>query len=149
MIIDKETHIKNILNSYLNLTGLSILPPLLNPVDLTTYFDQVDFVLLSHGTEPDPILNYGNKMAMNLWEMPPEEFLSTPSRKTAEMPLREEREKLLQRVNTYGFISDYKGIRVSKSGRRFEIRQATVWNIYNENKLKIGQAAMFKEYSYL
>ncbi len=149
MIIDKEKHIKNILRSYQNLTGLSLLPPLLNPDNLTAYFDQVDFALLSHGDEPDPILNYGNKMAMELWEMPPEEFLRTPSKKTAEAPLRAEREKLLQQVNSTGFISDYRGVRISKTGKRFEIKQATIWNIFDENNAKVGQAAMFDNYTFL
>jgi hypothetical protein len=149
MIIDKEKHIKNILVSYLNLTGLSILPQLLNPKSLVQYFDQVNFVLLTHGIESDPILNYGNKKAMELWEMTPEEFLKTPSRKTAEAPLREEREQLLQKVNKFGFINDYHGIRISKSGKRFEIKQATIWNVADDNGNKIGQAAMFYNYTYL
>lgn len=149
MIIDKEKHIKNILNSYQNLTGLSLLPPLLNPANLTAYFDQVNFALLSHGNELDPILNYGNKMAMKLWEMSPEEFLKTPSKKTAEAPLREERERLMQKVNFSGFISDYSGVRISKTGKRFEIKQATIWNVFDENNAKIGQAAMFSDYTYL
>ena len=149
MIIDTEKHIKNLLDSYHNLTGLYLIPKNLKIENLKDYFDQLDFVLLSHGTEADPILNYGNRKAYTLWEMPLEEFLKTPSRKTAEVPLREERERLLQNVSQKGFINDYSGIRITKTGKRFQIHQATVWNVTDETGIKIGQAATFKNYTFL
>ncbi|MDH5580197.1 MAG: MEKHLA domain-containing protein, partial [Betaproteobacteria bacterium] len=49
------------------------------------------FVVVSHGTEPDPILNYGNQAALDLWEMTWEQLTRTPSRHTAEPVHREER----------------------------------------------------------
>jgi len=30
---------------------------------------EAPFVLISHGTEDDPILNYGNRVALWLWQM--------------------------------------------------------------------------------
>ena len=41
------------------------------------------------------------------------------SASAAEAPLREERARLLAAVAANGFIDDYSGIRISKSGRRF------------------------------
>lgn len=149
MINNIEKHIKNLVESYNNLTGLTLIPKNTNIVSLKTYFDQVDFVLLSHGTEEDPILNYGNQKALNLWEMTNSEFTQTPSRKTAEAPLQEERARLLQLVTTQGFIDNYSGIRISKSGKRFKINQATVWNVTDENGQKIGQAATFRNWVFL
>ena len=49
------------------------------------------FVLVAHGTEADPVLNYGNAAALALWEMSWEELTRTPSRLTAEAPNRGER----------------------------------------------------------
>lgn len=149
MVINIEKHIKNLIESYNNLTGLTLIPKNLNIVSLKAYFDQVDFVLLSHGTEDDPILNYGNQKALNLWEMTITEFTQTPSRKTAEAPLQEERASLLQLVTSQGFIDNYSGIRISKSGKRFKINQATVWNVTDENGQKIGQAATFRNWVFL
>jgi hypothetical protein len=149
MIINIEKHIKNIIDSYNNLTGLTLIPKNTKIVSLKTYFDQVDFVLLSHGTEADPILNYGNQKALNLWEMSKAEFIQTPSRKTAEAPLQEERARLLQLVTSQGYINDYSGVRISKSGKRFQINQATVWNVCDENGQKIGQAATFQNWVFL
>jgi len=38
------------------------------------------YVVVSHGTQDDPILNYGNRVALNLWDLPFENFTKTPSR---------------------------------------------------------------------
>jgi hypothetical protein len=107
------------------------------------------FVLVSHGTEADPVLNYGNQSALALWEMSWAELTRTPSRLTAEAPNREERARLLAAVTARGFIDDYSGIRISKSGRRFRIAQATVWNLVDEKNLRQGQAALFASWDYL
>jgi len=107
------------------------------------------FVLVSHGTEADPVLNYGNQAALVLWEMSWEELTRTPSRLTAEAPNREERARLLAAVTARGFIDDYSGIRISKSGRRFRIAQATVWNLIDQREKYCGQAAMFSRWEIL
>src|ERR1039457_284184 len=107
------------------------------------------FVLVSHGTEADPILNYGNAAALALWEMPWAELTRTPSRLTAETPNRAERARLLAAVTARGFIDDYSGVRVSKTGRRFRIAQATVWNLMDERGNCAGQAAVFSRWELL
>ena len=63
--------------------------------------------------------------------------------------VREERAKLLETVTRCGFIDDYSGIRISKSGRRFRISQATVWNLLTEENQPCGQAAMFEHWEFL
>ena len=60
--------------------------------------------------------------------------------------MRSERERLLNRVATYGFIDDYSGVRISKSGCRFRILRATVWNITDASGTRLGQAASFSEW---
>ena len=106
-------------------------------------------VLVSHGTEPDPVLNYGNAAAQALWEMTWEELTRTPSRLTAEAPERGERARLLAAVTARGFIDDYSGVRISKIGKRFQIKKATVWNLITEQGEPYGQAAMFSEWKFL
>lgn len=107
------------------------------------------FVLVSHGTQADPVLNYGNRAALALWEMSWDEFTRTPSRLTAEAPNREERARLLAAVTAYGFIDDYSGVRISKTGRRFKISRATVWNLVSADGNPYGQAAMFAQWEFL
>lgn len=67
-----------------------------------------------------------------------------PSRLSAEAPLREERQALLERVSRRGFIDDYAGIRISARGTRFRIENAVVWNLIDAAGVRHGQAAMFE-----
>jgi hypothetical protein len=107
------------------------------------------FVLVSHGLGPDPVLNYGNQTALTLWEMSWDELTRTPSRLTAEAPNREERARLLKAVTEQGYIDDYCGIRISRTGRRFRILQATVWNLLNPSGRYAGQAARFDQWEFI
>lgn len=70
-----------------------------------------------------------------------------PSRLTAESPERAERERLLGRVAARGCIDDYAGVRVSRSGRRFRIRGATVWTLVDDDGRRLGQAATFSDWA--
>lgn len=101
------------------------------------------FVVVSHQTQEDPILSYGNKRALERWEMDLPTLTSTPSRLTAEPVAREDRQRLLDEVKAKGFISNYQGVRISSTGKRFNILQAVVWEIYDAEGVRRGQAAMF------
>ena len=143
-------HSAILVRSFRRFTGRDLLPGLFNPLGLSRNLFTAPFVLVSHGTEADPVLNYGNQAALNLWEISWEELTRTPSRLTAEMPEREERARLLAAVSEHGFIDDYSGIRISRSGRRFRIAKATVWNLVGERgEQPYGQAAMFRDWQFL
>jgi len=129
--------------------GHDLSPGNYSPAELADKIFNAPFVVVSHGMQADPILNYGNRAALELWEISWEEFTRTPSRLTAEAPRREERARLLDIVTRQGFIDNYSGIRISKSGRRFEISRATVWNLVSETGEPYGQAATFSEWKYL
>jgi hypothetical protein len=143
------THTQLLTRSYRHCTGRDLLPGLFNPAGLARYIFEAPFVVVSHGTEPDPVLNYGNQAALKLWEMSWEELTRTPSRLTAEAPERGERARLLAAVTARGFIADYAGVRISKTGRRFRIERATVWNLVTERGEPGGQAATFDCWKYL
>jgi len=135
--------------SFKHWTGRELLPGVAPGEALAASLFTAPFVLVSHGTEADPILNYGNQAALNLWEMTWAELTRTPSRLTAEAPNREERARLLAQVTRHGFIDNYSGVRISKSGRRFRIHQAIVWNLLTEAGEPAGQAAMFERWEFL
>jgi hypothetical protein len=130
-------------------TGRELVPGRSSSISLARQLFEAPFVLVSHGTQADPVLNYGNAAALALWEMSWSELTRTPSRFTAEVPNREERARLLDTVTRRGFIDDYSGVRISKSGRRFRIARATVWNLLTERSEPCGQAAMFDTWEYL
>jgi len=107
------------------------------------------FVLASSGTEEDPVLNYGNQKALDLWGMDWAAFTRTPGRCTAEPMERIERMRFLETVRTQGYVDDYRGVRISSTGRRFEIQQATVWNLIDDKGRYAGQAATFNAWKIL
>lgn len=130
-------------------TGRALCAGAASPIELAQLVFEAPFVVVSHGTEPDPILNYGNRVALELWEMSWEELTRTPSRLTAEAPERAERERLLDAVARQGFVDDYSGVRVSRTGRRFRITRATVWQLLADGGEVCGQAAMFDRWQRL
>jgi len=78
-----------------------------------------------------------------------EAFTVLPSRLSAETVNQKERIKLLDAVTRHGYINNYSGIRISKSGRRFMIRDATVWNLMTPDGQFYGQAALIRDWEHL
>ena len=136
-------HVADLLRSYYELTGKHLIAP---ACDEAQQAYEASFVLLSHDGADDPLLTYGNLAGQKLFAMDWEKLVGTPSRETAEMPERAEREELLRRVSGNGFIDDYSGVRIAADGRRFLIRGATVWNVVDNSGKKTGQAAAFSEW---
>jgi len=146
-----ETHelAKLLIESYRRATGRNLLDPEPPPGQEAEALFEAPFALLSHGTEPDPILQYGNRKALELWETDWASFTSMPSRLTAEPAERGEREKLLRDVREKGYSDGYRGVRISSGGRRFEIIDAVVWNVVDGQGVYRGQAAMIPRWRYL
>lgn len=146
--MDRELHAQRLIDSYRRCTGKELFP-----VDgerpLAEQLYEAPVVVLSHGTEADPVLNYGNRTALELWEMDEASFTKMPSRYTAEPMEREARERFMAAVRANGYVDDYTGIRISSTGRRFQIQRATVWNVVDERGERIGQAAAFSGYEYV
>ena len=144
-----ENHVQRMLDSYRHWTGKDLVARSGDAtIDAKTLFD-APFVVVSHGTQANPILNYGNQTALNLWELNWERLTRMPSRETAEPMHRDEREQFMARVRRDGFLSDYEGIRIASSGRRFRIQNALIWNILDEKKSVCGQAATFSTWTYV
>jgi MEKHLA domain len=120
-----------------------------SPEQLSQAFFQAPFVLVSHGTQANPIFNYGNQTALQLWSLSWDEFTQTPSVASAEPIAREERSIMLQQASEQGYIENYQGVRISSKGKRFLIKQATLWNLTDESGLKCGQAATFPSWEWL
>jgi len=136
-------HIDLLRRSLRALTGRDLLAGDSSPEAAAEWLYRAPFVLLSHDTAPDPILTYGNCCALDLFELTWDQLVQMPSRLTAEASDREERDRLLVRVTAQGTIDDYAGVRVSRTGRRFRIEAATVWNLTDGEGRYQGQAATF------
>lgn len=142
-------HITLMLSSFRRLIGREFLENVRDDRDAAKQIFMAPFVVLSHNNSTDPVFNYANQTALKLFEMDWFEFTALPSRKSAEPHNREERAHLLHKVSEKGFIEDYSGIRISKSGRRFQIMNAVVWNLFDNENKPYGQAAYFSQWRYL
>ncbi len=146
---DVIIHSQQLLSSFHYWTGDFLLSPAIASDDMhiaAQALFKAPFVVVAHGMEADPVLNYGNQAALELWQMDWQSFTRTPSRYTAEPMQREERDRLLHQAKTQGFISNYRGIRISSTGQRFYIDNAIIWNVLDKNNCKCGQAATFKQW---
>ena len=132
-----------LLNSYAHWTKTELIDRHGPPLEQAQRLYASPFVVASHGVQAEPILNYGNAQALELWEMNWEEFTTTPSRLTAEPVNQTERARMLQETSRDGMIRNYRGARISRSGNRFLVEKATVWNVIDKDKNKIGQAVTF------
>ena len=138
-----------LLDSFRDWTGRELLPREGSAAAQASALFSAPLVVVSHGMEEDPILNYGNQQALNLWEATWAALTRTPSRLTAEPVNRVERERMLTRAAAQGYIDDYQGIRISRTGRRFLVEGATVWNVHDPQRRQQGQAATFTTWTFL
>ncbi len=139
-------HVLLLVRSYRRTTGGDLLAPTLPAAHAARALWLAPFAVLSHGTHPDPLFSYGNAMALALFEMSWSELIDMTSRLSAEPLAREERERPLSRVATVGYVDDYSGVRISRTGRRFFVREATVWNLSDEQGRRCGQAACLRRW---
>jgi len=138
-----------LLDSFAHFLGYQLIPRDSDLESQAQALFEAPFIVVSHGIQEDPILNYGNKTALELWSMTWEEITQTPSRLTAEPMNREERKFMLEQAEQQGYIDDYRGVRISSTGTRFLIEQAIIWNLVNPSGNKCGQAATFAHWTIL
>lgn len=139
-------HVGLLMGSFRHWTGRDLLDPTLSAEAAAQALYEAPFAVLSHDTANDPVFTYANLTAQRLFDMPWQDIVGLPSRLSAEPLAREDRERLLIRVASYGFIDDYSGVRIARSGRRFRIHNATVWNLLDGAGRRCGQAACFGDW---
>jgi len=138
-----------LLNSFHHWIGRELLERAGDPDYQAHALFRSPFVVVSHGMEEDPLLNYGNQVALELWEMTWEGLTRTPSRLTAEPTNRAEREWMLEQARTRGYLDTYQGVRIASTGRRFLVENAIIWNVVDAEGRRVGQAATFSQWTWL
>ena len=140
-------HCQYLLNSFKALTGRDLIDRSPSIKIQANNLFHANFVMVSHDTQPDPVFNYGNQTALDLWEFDWEDFLQLPSRLSAEPMAQIDRDRLLLEVQNNGYIQNYRSIRISRTGQRFWIENATIWTVTDRHGKDIGQAATFSNWS--
>ncbi len=136
-----------LLHSFQHWTGYALMDTNLPPLLVAQRLFEAAFVVVSHGTEADPIFNYGNRKALELWQLDWEAFTNLPSRCSAEPVAQSERLLMLVQAKNQGYISNFRGIRISSTGKRFFIEDVIIWNVLDESQRPCGQAATFSRWT--
>lgn len=142
-------HILRLIASYRRLIGSDLVDPKLELKTAARFLYHAPFALLSHDAQEDPVFNYANLTAQRLFELDWESFIRLPSRLSAEPLAQTERQRLLEEVTAKGYVVNYSGVRIAKSGRRFRIEGAQIWNVYDEKERFCGQAARIERWYWL
>jgi len=142
-------HVTLLCDSYRHWTGRELVGSDLSAVEAARALYYSPFAVVSHDTASDPIFNYANRKALELFEMEWAEFTSLPSRLSAEAVNQQKRAESLKTVEEQGYIDGYSGVRISASGRRFNIANTVIWNLIDADGEYAGQAAMFADWKFL
>lgn len=143
-------HVALLRDSYRHWTRRALVDPRMGEWDAARFLFHAPFAVASHGAGKDPLFNYANQTALNLFAMGWREITLLPSRMSAEPEKQEERERLLEEVGKRGFVDGYSGVRIGRHGRRFLIEDAVVWNLVAPaGGPCLGQAVMFKHWRLL
>ena len=142
-------HVVDMRNSYRQLLLKDLIPDIQSDAQFARQLFHAPFAVVSHDTDSDPVFNYANLKALELFELSWEDFTGLPSRLSAEPVNQAERDRLLAKVTEKGYIDHYQGVRISSTGKRFLISNAVVWNLFDKNQRYKGQAARFDQWTFL
>lgn len=140
-------HSQRLINSFQHWTKRPLITIESSPKEQARSLFEASFVVVSHGTEADPIFNYGNAQALALWKFDWKTFTQLPSRRSAEPVEQTERDRLLSEAKVRGYIDNYQGVRISSTGQRFSIENVILWDVLDENYQCCGQAATFAHWN--
>ncbi|GLY28874.1 MEKHLA domain-containing protein [Kineosporia sp. NBRC 101731] len=135
-----------LLSSHLTTIGRPLAPEGVTGEQLSDWFYTAPFGLLAHEFSADPVFVYANLQAQKLFGYDWDEFTGLPSRLSAGPQDRAARDALLKEVAENGYTDDYRGLRVTRSGRPFWIERVTVWNLTGTNGKAYGQAALIRRW---
>jgi hypothetical protein len=130
--------------SYARLVGKPLVP---EGADAAWLYGEAPFVVVAHNTEADPRFVYANLAGQRRFEFAWGEFVTLPSRLSAQAPERSDRQRFLDAVAAHGYVAGYRGLRVAKSGKRFWIEDGLVWQLLGEGNVLRGTAAVFSKWT--
>lgn len=142
-------HSLSVIDSYFRATGKPIFPPEAN-VEIASAAKslfEAPFVLVSHGTEEDPIFNYGNANALKVFEADWEALMRTPSRAVAPEEQLAARAALLDGAGQG--VVELKGlVQQSLKGRMILLKEGISWTLKNLEGETFGQAVLCRDWAY-
>ncbi|MFI6621842.1 MEKHLA domain-containing protein [Streptomyces sp. NPDC050528] len=110
-------------------------------------YHDAPYAVLAQDAADDPAFVYANTAAQQCFGYSWEEFSGLPSRLSAPVADRSARDRLMADVRRRGFAEGYRGLRESRTGRRFWIADVTIWNLHDTDGTVRGQAALIPSWS--
>lgn len=105
--------------------------------------EEANYGILAHDASADPVFIYVNEYALSSFKYTRDEMLLLPSKYCVKALDREERDLLLKNVREDGINYTYSGDRIDKLGNSFTIYGATIWELKDQNGIRLGQGALF------
>jgi hypothetical protein len=141
----QAAHVARLADAFARVIGRDLIRDMkLDPARLGRSAWEGRFALLSHRGDGNATLNYANRFALDLWELDWDSLVTTPSAATAPDGDIAERSAMMAAVAKDGFVSGYSGRRISASGKRFRIENATIWRLLDAKGQPFGVAATFQ-----
>lgn len=135
-------HSLTLIDSYFRCLGKPIFPEKVEISSAAKALWELPLAVVSHGTEEDPIFNYANKAALEVFGVDWETFTSWPSRETASKEDQPGRDKLLASSLKDATICSAI-VRRNPAGREFRILDVQLWPLTDLNGEYYGQAAIY------
>lgn len=133
-----------VLESFTRVVGRPLVPPRLDDGQAVRWlYEEAPYCVLTHDTAAGPRFVHANKAAQHCFKYPWAEFARLPSRLSAEEPNRAERRVFLDQVTRDGLAEGYRGLRVSRSGRRFFIEDVPLWQMIDDGASCMGKGPCF------
>lgn len=85
-------------------------------------YHDAPFGVLAHRAEPEPRFIYANESALKSFEYSWRDFIGLPSKFSAEPEAHDDRQRLLNAVDSDNFVTGCRGRRIARSGRKFGSR---------------------------
>ena len=134
--------------TYRDRLGKDLVPCELGPKAAALWlYERAPFCLLVHNTAADPRFVYANRIAQRCFEYGWDEITRLPSRQSAGLSDRAERQGFIEAVTRDGFATGYRGLRTARSGRSFWIEDVTMWQLVDTSGTLRGQAAAYGHWS--
>ncbi|CAI6002364.1 unnamed protein product [Closterium sp. NIES-64] len=148
MNADIIMHSLELIDSYYRATGRPLFDKPVEVAEAAKELWSAPFLVLSHGTEDDPLFNYANESGLRAFESTWGEFTALPSRYSSPDPDSPTRKELLQQAEEKP--KDLKGlVRVSTKGTKFKIDDGILWTLVATDGERFGQAAVIREWHLL
>lgn len=142
------TFVGLLLHSWQNRLGTSLSPSGLDVRAAARWiYEDAPFCLLVHNTSSDPRFVYANLTAQACFEYDWDAITRLPSRMSADISDQPQRQGFVDTVSRQGFATGYRGLRVSRSGRRFWIEDVTMWQLTDASDTLRGQAAVYARWT--